>query len=1012
MMETRLIGEMREDTFNTYLAPALRARRKAWRDDENSILAEQLKTFDDAKRERPDILVNPPDFYPVVIEVEFGSPAIADARKRLGRQVSGTALPVRSAIAVGVPPEVKKWSTDKLTEELSQPHSLVLRFVVLSANVQGDESEVQLQEGDVDTWPAQGWVSGNIDDLATLCEYAAAPAELVSKKADGVAARIHSLADQLYHSIPPDTARSIALSLGQNQDLQGLRMACCIWLTSLRMHNLLATGSSALRQNGLRTVATLRENVGGVITLGSLRDEWDKILAVNYSSIFHTARTALHPDLPDGVGSQVVTELGRMAEEITALRLGNRVDFAGELFPKLLDDREETAAHYTLPETAELLSHLAVDQLSISDWSSSDQIRNLEVADMACGTGALLRATYRQIRRRHEAAGGDAVGFHRAMIGESITGLDINSLATHMTAAGLSTMEIETEYETSRIAAVAVAGGKTGSLELLNDQQITDVTGENVRTATTHSATPTIVPIPNDSYDIVIQNPPYLRARGDRKMFDVTGISESERKRSVNRLRSLRSKLKSEGNEIVDGQAGLGADFSALADMKLKRDGVFATVLPLTAAHAESWEGFRKSIEREYRDITAIAFAAHDNPMMSADTYIGEMLLLAKKGTSAEHTSILTINLSEPPTSLMEAFWFANLLEDIQKSSRTSDVIQESGKGIGNWTRVRSPRPGFPWFAVGMRNHHLAAVTASLMEGSLYDLEDRRSWNIALPFGTLDKLVEIGPTHHLIGHTRGAGEEIGAFTFDRITPDILATYPALWAANAKTQTRMLTGPTHSGEPSTGDDGNGREHLAQMLSWKSDLFISRTLRMTSQALAVVRTPEKVMGGRAWTALRVKEAPWDDSIAQTIAIWCNSTLGLLLRASYAQTTQAGRATMQIRALGGLPIPDFAARGEAGEHARATAQRHFPELSALNLEPIAYAFRDKYRQRIDEVALEMLGLGRNERVSSAIDTVRRHWCREPSVNGSNRAILCALERDALGVHSMWSSQGSLQD
>ncbi len=48
---------------------------------------------------------------------------------------------------------------------------------------------------------------------------------------------------------------------------------------------------------------------------------------------------------------------------------------------------------------------------------------------------------------------------------QSITGLAINSLASHMTAAGLSTAEIATEYHTAHIAAVAVLGGNTGSPE-------------------------------------------------------------------------------------------------------------------------------------------------------------------------------------------------------------------------------------------------------------------------------------------------------------------------------------------------------------------------------------------------------------------------------------------------------------------------------------------------------------------------------------------------------------------
>ena len=105
---------MHEQTFNEALAAALRARRKVWRDDERFVIAERQQVLEDAGRERPDILVTPPDIYPIVIEVEWGDPAFGDARRRLGRQVAGTSSPVRSAIAVGAPTEIRRWSNDQL----------------------------------------------------------------------------------------------------------------------------------------------------------------------------------------------------------------------------------------------------------------------------------------------------------------------------------------------------------------------------------------------------------------------------------------------------------------------------------------------------------------------------------------------------------------------------------------------------------------------------------------------------------------------------------------------------------------------------------------------------------------------------------------------------------------------------------------------------------------------------------------------------------------------------------
>ena len=330
---------MHEQTFNEALVTALRARRKVWRDDERFVIAERQQVFDSDPRLRPDILVTPPDIYPIVIEVEWGEPAFGDARDRLGKQVTGTPLPVRSAIAVGVPTEVRGWSNNYLREQLSRPDGLTLRYAILSTNVQGNETEVALTDDDIDIWPAEGYVTGTVEDLAIMCEYAAAPPALVSLAADQVAASIHGLADYLYRGLPPGIAGDIAVGLGQHQEMQGLRMACCIWLTSLRLHNLLADGSASLRTAGLRSTTQLRAEGWGVITLNDLRTEWDKILAVNYGSIFNTARNALDSRIPDLVGADVVARLVGIAERITSLRLGNRVDFAGELFPLLLDDR-------------------------------------------------------------------------------------------------------------------------------------------------------------------------------------------------------------------------------------------------------------------------------------------------------------------------------------------------------------------------------------------------------------------------------------------------------------------------------------------------------------------------------------------------------------------------------------------------------------------------------------------------------------------------------------------------
>ena len=163
-MRAPALGRMHEQTFNEALADALRNCRRAWRENRDYIIAERQGVLVNAQRERPDILVTPPDIYPVIIEVEFDQPAFADARKKLGRQVAGTLLPVRSAIAVGAPGEIRDWSNDQLRERLSLPGSIELQYVILSANVEGDKSEVTLRDEDVHTWPSSGPVTGTLND--------------------------------------------------------------------------------------------------------------------------------------------------------------------------------------------------------------------------------------------------------------------------------------------------------------------------------------------------------------------------------------------------------------------------------------------------------------------------------------------------------------------------------------------------------------------------------------------------------------------------------------------------------------------------------------------------------------------------------------------------------------------------------------------------------------------------------------------------------------------------------
>ena len=997
-------GRLNEQTFNVALATALRCCRSGWRNNETTVLVERSRVFVENKAGRPDVLIDPGNSYPIAIECEYGEPAIDDAIARLGERFSRNMLPIRSAIAIGIPNEVEWWSDSELESRLATLDGIDLRIVVVSADVRQD-SEGKVVVTDVHRWPSHHHVTGDVRYLAEICEDVAVPQSVVESYAKVVAEHLWAYARGLEESVDTNVGWAVAHALGQGSIAQGIRLACCIWLTSLRLQDALAEIPET-RQLGVRKFAELRSGKTDLLTLSELRDAWRGILEINYKSIFVPALNALDEGLPSLNGAEVLDGLAREAESITALRLGNSVDFAGELFPKLLDDREDTAAYYTLPTTAHLLAQIAVDRIPVKNWQSTDEVGRLRLADFACGTGTLLRAAYKRIRYNYEVAGGDELAsIHEIMLESGITGTDINALAAHMTAAALSSFEMGQTYRETNIGAIPIHGGTTGALEFLVTESFSDVVGESVVQSDSATNGGAIIGAPNKGYDLVIQNPPYtspVAGKRARRMFDVAGVSEQDRQTAIAKLRSYRKAIAGNGVEVSHGRAGLGADFSALADLKLRSGGVFATVLPLTAAHSTSWEKFRSYMEKHYGDLTAIVFTTDSQSMMSADTNLNEMLLIGTKAggdqstvtpTSGEPTksslrSILCVNLRRHPESLNDASVIVREIKAAETSTVKSGAIRFAELQIGDWARFPVSGRGFPWATLGLRDRNLSGVMCNLFSGALKFYPEDLEVKLGLAMVDLERVVEIGPTHGQIGHIQGSTTGRGAFVFHPIEAGDVPIYPALWTANAATQRRMTVEPTHEGTPIEGRI----ESIKAILQKRSNTFISQDMRFTSQSLVAARTESLSLGSATWTVMMHPEK----SVVNALVIWLNSTLGMLMRTGYGNTSQRGRARIAIKATADFPIPNFVEDSDAGEWARLVAEDQFDRLAELELQPAAYAWRDENRHEIDWVVLEMLGIDAPE-VRRAVSQIRDLWCREPSVHGGNLQIMRAMGIEA---------------
>ena len=101
------------------------------------------------------------------------------------------------------------------------------------------------------------------------------------------------------------------------------------------------------------------------------------------------------------------------------------------------------------------------------------------------------------------------------------------------------------------------------------------------------------------------------------------------------------------------------------------------------------------------------------------------------------------------------------------------------------------------------------------------------------------------------------------------------------------------------------------------------------------------------------------------------------------------------MQIRAIGGHPIPDFAADTDAAKTARRIAAANFDRLRTLPLKRISLSALDPNRAEIDRIVTQMLGLPHDANAESMLSAWRKLMCLQSIVNANNKSVLRELAR-----------------
>ena len=606
-----------------------------------------------------------------------------------------------------------------------------------------------------------------------------------------------------------------------------------------------------------------------------------------------------------------------------------------------------------------------------------------KVADLACGTGTLLRAAYQRICSFHERAGATNESLrrlHRTAMERGLIGTDVSPIAAHLTASSLAMIGFGEAYGETQIGWLQTGGphGRTGSLEYLERPVLQDLFdevagkshGKTVNSDESHSVT-----VIDQSVDWVLMNPPYSRTRGGQSAFDIAGLSKEERFACQDRWRKLTR------DRPANNQAGMAPSFIVLAAQKVKRGGRIGFVLPLTAAIAESWTVTRRMIQEWFTEITVVGISAGKaigGNALSADTHMEEMLLVATRRTDDEMVDppspIRCVTLEAPPVRTGQAGEIARIITAATRAlpeELETYPLHAGEEEIGSCLLFVPDKPGDPWWPLGLTHPDLAKAIDGLLQGTLIGLCDRQTLG---PMTTIEGLFgRIGPTHDRLGHPKN-GDGRGAFEMQRLkrARDAIGPDRSLWAADSRTQRGLVVLPTHRGVAHTGASNQKRE---EMRSTSSTLFYARGMRWTSQRLLAATTEQSCMGGRAWVSL----CHTDADLRKAFALWANSTLGMVIHWARGQRTQPGRSTTQIKAVKKIPCPDFLSLPSGRLRA---AARRFDSLSQLELQRARCAHTDANRHAIDRAVMEMFGLP--ESTHGYFDNLRQLWCSEPSVKG----------------------------
>ena len=886
-----------------------------------------------------------------------------DALSRLGMEING--LRVQNVFAVTIPGRLRSTSQQHLYERMA------------GATLVWQEWRIDGTSGPK--------LSGTAMELGNAVERTSPPAGGLDEAVDVLDEGARRAGSRLYSS--PGTLGRVSKIFGADPGDEAANMAALVIINAMVFQERLASNEVAFQP----VSAAMRD---GRFSRMTLLQVWEHILSIDYYPIFSMARDVVQ-ELSEVEATEVLGECARTAAALLGMGAVGRHDLAGRIFNRLISERKLLAAFYTSIPASTVLAGLALspDRWSQVDWSNAEGISQLRVVDPACGTGTLLMAAYRQIVQNHSATAPDDFGepfLHQALVEKVIIGADVVQAAIHLTAATLAAMSPSVRFEQMQLHTLRLGMDSSkkiwlGSLDWLEapeTQSFFSTTEEQIGAA---SGTGGIIQRPMT--DLVISNPPFTRRGSDggkeEALSRVFSLPEGDLESQQAIAKRTSALLK---GTSANQMAGHASSFTVLADRMVTPGGRIALVLPVTALFGESWREVRRMLSSKYE--VEFVVSSHDPALlsMSYDTAIAEALLVARRLREGEHPSGRGrfVNLWRAPYRETDALALVRAVN----ATASMPLLRSDGPPVGGnplvvggeqWGEVvDGPVGEGPWTAARWRRVVTGQFASALERGELWTGDGAQVAG-RVPVAVMRDVCNVGPQHRRIRGSLGVFDGYHGWNGD-------AQFPALWSLDSSVHQGMLAEPNAWLIPKP-----GIEHMP-IWSQSGTLHITVDVRYNAQPIMAVRTDVRTLGVRAWHTLSVHE---DDPVIRSrleiaLALWCNSTLGMLLHADHSNSAQEGRGQGNKGMLENLITLDIQ-QLKAWQIEEALAM--WQDFKDRKFQPFYQCAVDPVRIQLDErIVRDLLGLG--EDAVASVARLRQLLASDPSIHGSKNPELATQD------------------